>query len=78
MIRTTGRVSLREITSSNRSEIEALAVTPAQELFVAGVADSLVQAAETPGACSRYPCAGDGTVDAIRRAVSSSTSASSL
>jgi diamine N-acetyltransferase len=54
MIRTTGRVSLHEITSANRPEIEALAVTPAQEQFVAGVTDSLVEAAETPGACPWY------------------------
>jgi diamine N-acetyltransferase len=48
------RVTLREITPANRAEIEALTVTPAQETFVAGVADSLVEAAETPDAMPWY------------------------
>jgi diamine N-acetyltransferase len=48
------RVALREITPSNRAEIEALAVTPAQEQFVADVAASLVEAAATPDACPWY------------------------
>jgi diamine N-acetyltransferase len=48
------RVTLREITPANRAEIEALAVTPAQETFVAGVAESLVEAAETLDACPWY------------------------
>ena len=50
MTRAEDRVSLREITDANRSEIEALSVTPQQETFVASVADSLVEAAETPDA----------------------------
>jgi diamine N-acetyltransferase len=47
-------VSLREITDANRSEIEALSVTPQQENFVAGVTDSLIEAAETPDAKPWY------------------------
>jgi diamine N-acetyltransferase len=50
----TGRVALRDITPANRAEIEALVVTPAQEAFVASVADSLIEAAETPRACPWY------------------------
>jgi diamine N-acetyltransferase len=49
-----GRVELREVTPANRSEIEALAVTSAQETFVASVAESLVEAAATPDACPWY------------------------
>jgi diamine N-acetyltransferase len=44
-------VNLREITPANRSAIEALTVTEAQDEFVTGVADSLVEAADTPDAC---------------------------
>ena len=44
-------VTLHEITAGNRAAIEALSVTPEQENYVAGVAESLVEAAETPGAC---------------------------
>jgi diamine N-acetyltransferase len=44
-------VSFREITRANRPEIEALTVTEVQAGYVAGVAESLVEAAETPDAC---------------------------
>ena len=54
------RVTLREITAANRSQIEALAVTPAQEEFVGGVADSLLEAAETPNAKPWYRAVYDG------------------
>ena len=54
MTRAEGRVSLREVTDANRSEIEALSVTPQQETFVASVADSLIEAAETPDAKPWY------------------------
>jgi diamine N-acetyltransferase len=47
-------VSLREITSANRTAVEALAVTAVQAEYVAGVAESLVEAAETPDACPWY------------------------
>jgi diamine N-acetyltransferase len=43
------RVSLRPITDSNRAEVEALRVSPAQEQFVSGVADSLQEAIDEPG-----------------------------
>ncbi len=43
-------VTLREITPANHDAVTALAVTSAQSEFVAGVADSLVEAAETPDA----------------------------
>ena len=57
-------VTLREITSANRAEVESLAVTPAQESFVAGVSRSLAEAADTPGACPWYRAifAGDSPV----------------
>jgi len=48
------QVSLREITPANRAEIEALTVTAEQAWYVAGVAESLVEAAETPDACPWY------------------------
>jgi diamine N-acetyltransferase len=44
-------VSLREITADNQSAVEALTVTEAQSEYVASVAESLVEAAETPDAC---------------------------
>jgi diamine N-acetyltransferase len=44
-------VALREITEANRLEIEALSVSPEQDNYVTGVAESLVEAAETPAAC---------------------------
>ena len=47
-------LTLREITVANRSQVEALTVTPAQEAFVAGVAESLIEAAETPDARPWY------------------------
>jgi diamine N-acetyltransferase len=47
-------VSLRGIRDDNRSEIERLRVTPDQGNYVDGVAESLVEAAETPGACPWY------------------------
>ena len=43
-------VSLREITAENRAELEALSVTEVQDTYVAGVAASLIEAAETPDA----------------------------
>jgi len=49
-----GQIEIREITPANRAEIEALAVTPAQESFVASVTDSLVEAASTPDARPWY------------------------
>jgi diamine N-acetyltransferase len=45
---------LRVITPENRAVVEALRVTPEQELFVAGVAESLVEAAESPDAHPWY------------------------
>jgi diamine N-acetyltransferase len=54
MVEARQRVSLRAITSANRSEVAALAVTPDQEAFVDGVTDSLAEAVETPGACPWY------------------------
>jgi diamine N-acetyltransferase len=51
---TGGRLTLREITAANRRAVEALAVTREQQDYVAGVAESLVEAAETPGACPWY------------------------
>jgi diamine N-acetyltransferase len=47
-------VSLREITPANREAVEALTVTAVQADYVAGVAESLVEAAETPDACPWY------------------------
>jgi diamine N-acetyltransferase len=60
MVQAPQRVSLREITSANRAEIELLAVAPGQDRFVAGVTDSLIEAAETPGACPWYRGVYDG------------------
>jgi diamine N-acetyltransferase len=48
------KVSLREITPANRAALEALVVTAEQSEYVAGVAVSLVEAAETPDACPWY------------------------
>jgi len=58
------QVSLREITPANHAEIEALTVTAEQAEYVAGVAESLVEAAETPDACPWYRAvyAGDTAV----------------
>src|SRR5262245_60576055 len=47
-------MSLREITEENRAEVEALAVTDEQTEYVAGVADSLVEAAQYPDAMPWY------------------------
>jgi len=47
-------VSLREITPANRAQVEALEFTPTQSDYVASVAESLVEAAETPDACPWY------------------------
>ncbi len=49
----TPTVSLREITPANRAAVEALTVTAVQAEYVAGVAESLIEAAETPDA---MPC----------------------
>jgi len=43
-------VHLREITEANRAVVEALVVSAEQDDYVAGVAESLVEAAETPDA----------------------------
>ncbi len=43
-------VSLRPLTDSNRDAVEALRVSPSQERFVSGVAESLRDAAEHPDA----------------------------
>ncbi len=53
----TPRVSLREITSANRTAVEALAVTAVQADYVTGVAESLIEAAETPDARPWYRAA---------------------
>lgn len=47
-------VTLREITADNRAAVEALAVGPGQGEYVAGVTDSLAEAAETPAAAPWY------------------------
>jgi len=54
MTNATPTVSLREITSANRSAVEALSVTEVQSDYVTGIADSLVEAAETPDARPWY------------------------
>jgi diamine N-acetyltransferase len=43
-------VSLRPLTESNREAVEALRVSPSQERFVSGVAESLLEAAQHPDA----------------------------
>lgn len=43
-------VSLRPLSESNREAVDALRVSPGQERFVSGVAESLVEAAEHPDA----------------------------
>ena len=50
----TGVIFLREITGANRPEVERLGVTSEQENYVAGVVESLVEAAATPAACPWY------------------------
>ncbi len=47
-------VSLRAIDDANREAVEALRVSPAQLGFVSGVAESLLEAAEEPGARALY------------------------
>jgi diamine N-acetyltransferase len=47
-------VSLRAIDDANREAVEALRVSPAQERFVSNVAESLLEAAEEPGARALY------------------------
>ena len=47
-------VSLRPIDESNRGAVEALTVSSIQDEFVAGVADSLVEAVEDPGGRAIY------------------------
>ncbi len=47
-------VSLRPLSESNRQAVEALRVSPGQEGFVSGVAASLREAAEHPGAHAMY------------------------
>jgi diamine N-acetyltransferase len=54
MTHSPARVTLRAITAANQSEIESLRVTPEQSNFVASVSESLLEAAETPGACPWY------------------------
>ena len=50
-------VTLRGITEENRGAVEALAVRAEQAEYVAGVTDSLAEAAETPDAAPWYaPC----------------------
>jgi diamine N-acetyltransferase len=46
--------SLREITPANRAAVEALTVGSEQAGYVASVAESLVEAAETPDTCPWY------------------------
>ena len=50
----TGVIFLREITGANRPEVERLRVTSDQENHVAGVVESLLEAAATPAACPWY------------------------
>ena len=47
-------VSLRPLTESNRAAVEALRVSPRQEQFVAGVADSLLEAVDEPDGRAIY------------------------
>ena len=47
-------VSLRPLNDSNRSAVESLRVSPQQENFVSGVADSLREAAEEPDGRALY------------------------
>jgi diamine N-acetyltransferase len=57
-------VCLREVTDSNQSDVELLGVTADQGNYVAGVAESLLEAAVTPEACPWYRavCARDEPV----------------
>ena len=47
-------ISLRTIDDTNREAVEALRTTPAQERFVSGVTDSMIEATEEPGAHAEY------------------------
>jgi diamine N-acetyltransferase len=47
-------VSLRPLSESNRQAAEAMRVSPTQERFVSGVAESLLEAAEHPDARALY------------------------
>jgi len=47
-------VSLRPISESNSEAVEALRVSPAQEQFVSSVAESLLEATETPDGRALY------------------------
>lgn len=47
-------VHLREVTEADRAELEKLTVSEQQSRYVDGVADSIVEAAETPDAAPRY------------------------
>jgi len=47
-------VTLRPVDQANRSAVEALQVSPAQHDYVAGVSESIVEAAETPQAMPWY------------------------
>jgi diamine N-acetyltransferase len=47
-------VSLRPLSGSNRQAVEALRVSPSQQRFVSGVAESLLEAAEHPDARALY------------------------
>ena len=47
-------VSLRAIDDTNREAVEALRVTPAQELFVSGVVESLQEAVDEPDGRALY------------------------
>jgi diamine N-acetyltransferase len=49
-----GQVSLREVTDQNRDAVVALTVTDEQSEYVAGVADSLVEATQYPDAKPWY------------------------
>lgn len=54
-------VTLEPIDAANRAEVEALTVSPAQEQFVASVAESLVEAVEDPGGRAiRWAICSDG------------------
>jgi diamine N-acetyltransferase len=53
-------LQLREITEANRAAVEALRVTARQEDFVAGVVDSIAEAASTPEANPWYRAVYDG------------------
>lgn len=43
-------VELRPVTDANRAELEGLRLSPGQERFVSSVKESLIEAAEYPGA----------------------------